>query len=448
MVELLVNECVKEGGLTRKDFELMLKKDDGKGDSALSIASEEGHPAVEEVLIKACETYGMSEKEINDLWMTGAKNGKQQRRSRVNRDTHSFIHSDAMELRVLLQMLDSGFVDVEGALSTLRLLFTDHTDQLCKSAELADVLQALVAKFISFFAAPSPRVRADAIYCIRMLILPMPNALVVNLSTFLQGILALAKDPSSEVRKEICIALCLLAACKADFMADPTICSFVIEFLLWTTEHDEDYDVKKEACEFWQTVCDNDDIPPGVLKPYLSRLTLVLLNGMVYSEDELNALQEEEEKCALQDTNPALLRGKTKGTVEEEDDEEDDEDGDSQQWTLRKCSALGLDVISNHYKDEILDALLPHIHEKLSHSDWKVQESAVLAMGALAEGCEEALKSLNYLHSFINHLITAILPCQHPLLRSITCWTLSRYANFIAAAPDGPGALLPQMVMG
>ena len=349
----------------------------------------------------------------------------------------------------LLQMLDSGSeTHVEGALSTLRLLFEDHTDQLCRSQELADVLQALVAKFISFFAAPSPRVRADAIYCIRMLILPMPNALVVNLNTFLQGILALAKDPSSEVRKEICIALCLLAACKADFMADPTICSFVIEFLLWTTEHDEDYDVKKEACEFWQTVCDNDDIPPGVLKPYLSRLTLVLLNGMVYSEDELNALQEEEEKCALQDTNPALLRGKTKGTVEEEDDEEDDEDGDSQQWTLRKCSALGLDVISNHYKDEILDALLPHIHEKLSHTDWKVQESAVLAMGALAEGCEEGLKSLNYLHSFINHLITAILPCQHPLLRSITCWTLSRYANFIAAAPDGPGSLLPQMVMG
>jgi transportin-1 len=233
----------------------------------------------------------------------------------------------------------------------------------------------------------------------------------------------LAKDPSSEVRKEICIALCLLAACKADFMADPTICSFVIEFLLWTTEHDEDYDVKKEACEFWQTVCDNDDIPPGVLKPYLSRLTLVLLNGMVYSEDELNALQEE-------------------------DDKEDDEDDDSQQWTLRKCSALGLDVISNHYKDEILDALLPHIDEKLSRSDWKVQESAVLAMGALAKGCKEGLKSLNYLHSFINHLITAILPCQHPLLRSITCWTLSRYANFIAAAPDVPGPLLPQMVMG
>ena len=82
VVELLVNECVKEGGLKRKDFELMLKKDDGKGASALSIASEEGHPAVEEVLVKACEKYGLSETEIKDLWRTGAKNGKQQRRSR------------------------------------------------------------------------------------------------------------------------------------------------------------------------------------------------------------------------------------------------------------------------------------------------------------------------------------------------------------------------------
>lgn len=82
MVELLVKECVKAGGLNRNDFELMLKKGDEKGASALSIASEEGHPAVEEALVKACELYGLSETEIKDLWRTGAKNGKQQRRSR------------------------------------------------------------------------------------------------------------------------------------------------------------------------------------------------------------------------------------------------------------------------------------------------------------------------------------------------------------------------------
>lgn len=347
----------------------------------------------------------------------------------------------------LLHMLESASgPNVEGAFSTLRLLFEDHPDQLCVQG-LADILQALVAKFISFFTHTSPRVRADAIFCIRMLILPMPNALVVNLNAFLQGLLAMHKDPSSDVRKEICIALCILAACKADFMADPTICSFVIEFLLWTTEHDTDYDVKKEACEFWQTVCENEDVPNDVLEPYLSRLTLVLLNGMVYSEDELIALEEEEDKNSTQDINPALLHHQTKGTVDEEDGEDEDEGG-TIEWTLRKCSALGLDVISQHYKTQILGALLPHIHEKLQSTDWKVQESAVLSMGALAAGCEEGLRELNYLDSFVTHLLTGILPSNQPLLRSITCWTLSRYANYISGQPDTPGPLLEPMVTG
>jgi len=60
-----------------------------------------------------------------------------------------------------------------------------------------------------------------------------------------------------------------------------------------------------------------------------------------------------------------------------------------------------------------------------------VNESAVLAMGALAEGCEEGLIQRNYLPNFVVHLITAFLPCDKPLVRSITCWTLSRYSRWI-----------------
>lgn len=68
------------------------------------------------------------------------------------------------------------------------------------------------------------------------------------------------QDSSTDVRKEMCQALCLLVEVKADFLADPQICQFVIEFLLWTTEHDTDYDVKKEACEFWSSLCENEEV--------------------------------------------------------------------------------------------------------------------------------------------------------------------------------------------
>lgn len=63
---------------------------------------------------------------------------------------------------------------------------------------------------------------------------------------------------------------------------------------------------------------------------------------------------------------------RTPQVEEEEEEDEDDEEGGGVEWTLRKCSAAGLDVIANHYRDDILEALLPHIHTKLTHSDWKV----------------------------------------------------------------------------
>eukprot|EP00286_Rhodomonas_abbreviata_P022521 CAMPEP_0181303378 /NCGR_PEP_ID=MMETSP1101-20121128/8524_1 /TAXON_ID=46948 /ORGANISM="Rhodomonas abbreviata, Strain Caron Lab Isolate" /LENGTH=900 /DNA_ID=CAMNT_0023408943 /DNA_START=172 /DNA_END=2874 /DNA_ORIENTATION=- len=352
----------------------------------------------------------------------------------------------------LMNLLDSAD-HLEGALMTMKLLCEDHSHQLCKPAHDA-MLNAMLAKFITLFSSPSPESRANALNCIRQFVLPLPNALLNNLNAFLQGLLALHKDPEASVRKEICQSLCLLVEVKADFLADPNICQFVVEFLLWTTEHDTDYDVKKEACEFWSSLCENEEVPPGVLKPYLSRLTLVLLNGMVYSEDELIALSDEADNVPdrPEDLDPSLLHHHSKHACSAPDPEDDDEDDDGGiEWTLRKCSAAGLDVIANAYQADILDALLPHIHDKLQASEWQVVESAVLAMGALAEGCEAGLTQRQYLPNFVVHLISTLLESPQPLVRSITCWTLSRYSRWICnqrppPTPENPNAGMPAML--
>eukprot|EP00283_Hemiselmis_rufescens_P009990 CAMPEP_0173429772 /NCGR_PEP_ID=MMETSP1357-20121228/8387_1 /TAXON_ID=77926 /ORGANISM="Hemiselmis rufescens, Strain PCC563" /LENGTH=894 /DNA_ID=CAMNT_0014394007 /DNA_START=35 /DNA_END=2716 /DNA_ORIENTATION=+ len=342
----------------------------------------------------------------------------------------------------------------QGALAALILLCEDHNNALC-SQQHADTLNGLLSKLMAQMQSPDAEFRAGAIHCVKHFILRLPNALIVNLPAFLNGLLGLHKDASPQVRKEMCQSLCLLVEVKADFLADPQICQFVIEFLLWTTEHDSDYDVKKEACEFWSSLCENEEVPSDVLKPYLSRLTLVLLNGMVYSEDELINLADEVESNApdkSSEINPAAFHVTSKHQVaEEEEEDEDDEDGGGIEWTLRKCSAAGLDVIANHYRDDILEALLPHIHTKLTDSDWKVIESAVLAMGALAVGCEEGLIQRNYLPSFVMHLLQHMLPSDKPLVRSITCWTLSRYSRWIAAQvnpANGQPTLLQPLVEG
>lgn len=55
-------------------------------------------------------------------------------------------------------------------------------------------------------------------------------------------------------------------------------------------------------------------------------------------------------------------------------------------WNLRKCSAAGLDVLANVFRDDLLPILLPILKETLFHEVWEVKESGILVLGAIAEG--------------------------------------------------------------
>ncbi len=98
-----------------------------------------------------------------------------------------------------------------------------------------------------------------------------------------------------------------------------------------------------------------------------------------------------------------------------EDDDYDDDDGDSNdevsEWNIRKCSAAGLDTLSTVFQEDILPILLPLIQERLNFKDdWKVRESAILALGAIAEGCYYGMKS--HLIQLVPYLITILADPQ------------------------------------
>ncbi len=101
-------------------------------------------------------------------------------------------------------------------------------------------------------------------------------------------------------------------------------------------------------------------------------------------------------------------------------------------WTLRKCSAAALDVLANIFHSEILQFLLPTTKEALLSDDWQYRESGILVLGAIAEGCMNDM--IPYLPELCTFFIKA-LSDQKPLIRSIACWTLSRYANWIVGQP-------------
>ena len=71
---------------------------------------------------------------------------------------------------------------------------------------------------------------------------------------------------------------------------------------------------------------------------------------------------------------------------DEDGDMEEDDDEEMTEWNLRKCSAAGLDVLSNVFNDSLLPVLLPSLKEVLVSQDWVLKESGILALGAIAEG--------------------------------------------------------------
>jgi len=64
----------------------------------------------------------------------------------------------------------------------------------------------------------------------------------------------------------------------------------------------------------------------------------------------------------------------------------DDDDEPLSNWNLRKCSAAGLDVLANVFRDELLPILLPILKDTLFHEVWEIKESGILVLGAIAEG--------------------------------------------------------------
>ncbi|CAI5507013.1 unnamed protein product [Closterium sp. Naga37s-1] len=211
----------------------------------------------------------------------------------------------------------------------------------------------------------------------------------------------------------------------------------VIEYMLASTR-DSDPDVALEACEFWSAYCENNQ-SPEMLREFLPQLVTVLLTNMVYADDDDAVIDAEDEGDAPdsdQDLKPRFHQSRLHGANGE--DAEEDYDESASTWNLRKCSAAGLDILSHVFGDALLPILMPLIQTNLadrSEGKWKEREASVLAVGAVAEGCIDGL--LPALPQMIAHLLP-LLEDPHPLVRSITCWTLSRYSKWIARAVDKP----------
>ncbi|XP_074991865.1 transportin-1-like isoform X3 [Calonectris borealis] len=342
----------------------------------------------------------------------------------------------------LCSLLDSeDYNTCEGAFGALQKICEDSAEIL-DSDVLDRPLNIMIPKFLQFFKHSSPKIRSHAVACVNQFIISRTQALMLHIDSFIENLFALAGDEEPEVRKNVCRALVMLLEVRMDRLLPHMIS--IVEYMLQRTQ-DQDENVALEACEFWLTLAEQP-ICKDVLCRHLTKLIPVLVNGMKYSEIDIILLKgdvEEDEAIpdSEQDIRPRFHRSRTVAQQHEEDGIEDDDDDDDDldddddtisDWNLRKCSAAALDVLANVFRDELLPHILPLLKELLFHPEWVVKESGILVLGAIAEGCMQGM--IPYLPELIPHLIQC-LSNKKALVRSITCWTLSRYAHWVVSQP-------------
>lgn len=355
----------------------------------------------------------------------------------------------------------------EGAMSALQKICEDNKRALDRDYGGQRPLDVLFPKLLEFTQSPLGKVRAIALASINVFMVEKSPVVRANIGTILTNLFRLAEDPSNEVRKYVCRSFIHVA--EIDPAQIVPHMQGLVDFTVTQQRNGEDQDLALDAAEFWLCIGEDDGLR-NCLGPYLDKVVPVLLESMVYSEDDILRLEGEkddaDEEDRPEDIKPVFSTSKTargssampngdlsgsgangsaqdskddddelsEGEIEEYDDDDDDFGFDAEeQWNLRKCSAAALDVLATSFGRPVFDVSLPYLQQNLESTDWPNREAAVLSLGAISEGCMEAI--LPDLPNLTKYLLK-LLDDTEPVVRQITCWTLGRYSGWAATLDD------------
>ncbi|EHA57216.1 hypothetical protein MCOR27_003949 [Pyricularia oryzae] len=348
----------------------------------------------------------------------------------------------------------------EGAISAMAKICEDNTKTLEREHNGQRPLNYLLPKLIEATKNPQPKVRVHALTAINVFTSRKSQAMLNNIDSLLQHLFYLSQDDNVDVRKEVCRAFVRLVETRPDKL-QPHIADLVDYIIVQQKSEDEELSV--EAAEFWLSVGEHDDLWQ-LLIPHIQKIMPVLLDCMRYSGEDIAALEgasdDEDEDDRAEDIKPQfatkkltraangeVLDGSKDGNpgfqrlddmnddLEEgelEDDEEGDENPD-EKWSVRKCSAAALDVFARDFNAPVFESILPYLSQNLKHDEWPHREAAVLALGAIADGCMNVVTP--HLPELVPYLIS-LLNDTEPVVRQITCWTLARYSSWAAALTE------------
>jgi transportin-1 len=352
----------------------------------------------------------------------------------------------------------------EGAMSALLKICEDNKRALDRdygaNGAKERPLVFLFPKLLEFTDMPNPIVKATALSAINVFLPEKSQVVMGHLDSLLQRLFGLAADPSNEVRKYVCRSFIRIAEISPERILPHM--EGLVNYTITQQRNSDDEDLALDAAEFWLCLGEDTNLC-NALGPYLPVIVPVLLESMVYGEEDQFRLEGEQEDAEQEDRpediKPAFATAKGSrlasatngeasdsggnGTILSPDDDldegeieesDDDFDEDPEEiWNLRKCSAAALDVLASVFHQHVFEICLPYLKDNLNHPEWPRREAAVLAVGAIADGCMEVVQP--HLPD-LTHYLLSVLSDKEAVVRQITCWALGRYSGWSAHLDD------------
>lgn len=310
---------------------------------------------------------------------------------------------------------------VGGALHLFRLLLEDFSSM----EQFSQIAAATVNSIFDYCEfSPNFAIQKEAMQCITLLIYCrfIPSECIQRTLKILEKY----SNASEAMQRLLCRCVTALAEC---YVAE--ILPFLFQIANWMlhliSQGEAQSQLALEACSFWLSLPETECYYETITA-MLPQALPVLLRQMRYGEAD--SIGEGE----LRPTEYLPRRGEQAAADERE---EDSLDGESS-WTLRKCAASTVDLLACTLDSQIFLANLLPLLDSFLKGDWKEKEAAILAVGAIADGCHEALLlHLPGLVSMLSGVVERFATPSDALLSAIACWSMSRYSEWISESEGG-----------
>lgn len=364
------------------------------------------------------------------------------------------------------------------SLRTLKQVIEDDPSGFVESSGDQVLAGNIIPRLLHWMTSSRADFRLQAAKTMCTLYTEAPLSVRPYLKDYLFCLSNLTMDTSTELRAVVCASLEQIVGQTFSAVLDifVPIVSFAAASL-----RDPDEDLASAAVDLLTQIVDSlydsrEDAELAQNPQYraaeasfaneMPTLVRLLLDALVFSPTELADLTKVEQ------ARPHIYKGSGSGrggaraldaesgtpsatphSRDEDDDEDDaDDDGDDDDlhgevvtFSLRKRSAACVDFLAMAFPELLLKHLLPELEARLGYTGqqpiaftrpscqevpaWAIQESGVLTVGAISDGCTEHISSI--LPSIFGYILNLAAASTFPALQASVCWTLSRYAEWV-----------------